>query len=142
MNELDKSEIANIFEELNRLSGYYHYENLIKATGCDIIDSLYMGNYEDDLLMVVSKNYKFGLLVTGYGSCSGCDALQGCVTNTERTELAVELYNKIMWKEPGEIIDYLEDKDWSAEYYGQQKGLSEFIKKVKEEVIIRYLARI
>ena len=118
------------------------YEGLIEATGCEIIDSLKMGSYQGDLLIVVSKNYKFGVLSTGYGSCSGCDSLQACNNHNDRAKLAKKLYGKIMWKEPTEIIDYLQDKDWETEYYGKQKGLPKFIEEVKEQIIIRYLARI
>lgn len=120
----------------------YKYEDIINATGCDIIDSLRMGNYQGDILMIVTKNYKFGILSTGYGSCSNCDKLQACKNHNDRAKLAKELYKKIIWKEPIEIIDYLQNKDWELEYYGRQKGLPEFIDKVKEQLIIRYLARI
>ncbi|MHA2280257.1 MAG: hypothetical protein ACXAC5_05305 [Promethearchaeota archaeon] len=143
MNELKVEDIVNRLSNCDDDDWYRGgYEELIEATGCEIIDSLKMGSYQGDLLMIVSKNYRFGVLSTGYGSCAGCDELQGCYTHNDRAELAKKIYGKIIWKEPTKIIDYLQDKDWETEYYGKQKGLPEFVDKVKEQIIIRYLARI
>jgi hypothetical protein len=147
-NKMSELKTEDIIEKIAGKSedeyGWYNgkYEDLVEATGCEIIDSLRMGSYQGDILMVVSKNYKFGVLSTGYGSCSGCDSLQACNDNSDRAELAIKLYDKIIWKEPDEITDYLQNKDWEAEYYGGQEDLPEFIDKVKEQIIIRYLARI
>jgi hypothetical protein len=142
---MDELKIEDIIDNLNLNDDVQYgvrYEDLIIATGCDIIDSLRMGNYQGDLLMIVSKNYRFGILSTGFGSCPACDSLQACNSNSQRARLAKELHDSIVWKEPEKIIDYLENKDWEAEYYGRQKGLPEFIEKVKEQLIIRYLARL
>jgi len=142
MNELKTEDILEKLSSPNETWYNVKYEDLIEATGCEVIDSLYMGSYQGDLLMIVSKNYRFGVLSTGYGSCAGCDALQACRDPNEYVNLAKSLYDNIVWKEPDEIIDYLENKDWESEYYGKQEGLPEFISKIKEQIIIRYLARI
>lgn len=140
MNNIKIEDIISRFNEKDYINR--SYEKIIEATGCEIIDSLYLGSYQGDLLMIVTKNYMFGILSTGYGSCSGCDKLKGCDNDTERAELAKKLYESIMWKDVNEIIDYLENKDWQLEYYGREKGIPEFIKNVKEQLIIRYLAKI
>jgi len=142
MKELKIEDILEKLSSPNKTWSSVKYEDLTEATGCEVIDSLYMGSYQGDLLMIVSKDYKFGILSTGYGSCAGCDPLQACRGPDEYAELAKSLYNNIIWKDPDEIIDYLENKDWETEYYGRQEGLPEFIKKIKEQIIIRYLARI
>lgn len=144
MDELNIKDIINKLpiHKKDSWSYEYSYEDIIKATECDIIDTICMGKYQGDLFMVVTKNHRFGILSTGYGSCCGCDILKACNTNEERAGVAKKLYDKIDWKEPDEIVDYLQNKDWEGEYYGKQEGLPEFISKVKEQLIIRYLAGI
>lgn len=52
------------------------YENLIATGGVDVVDSVYSGDYQGDLFMIVERDGKYGYAVTGYGSCSGCDAYE------------------------------------------------------------------
>ena len=142
MNDIKIKDIISRFNEKDEAYTNRTYEEIIEATGCEIIDSLYLGSYQGDLLMIVTKDYMFGVLSTGYGSCPACDKLKSCDNDNKRAYLAKELYESIMWKDVNEIIDYLENKDWQLEYYGGEKGLSKFIKNIKEQLIIRYLAKI
>lgn len=119
---------------------YPNYEGLVEATGCEVIGSLWMGDYQGDILMVVRKDGKFGTVSTGYGSCSGCDFLEGSESDEERAEYAKGLHDSILWQEPEDIIDYLENKDWEAEYYGRNPEIPDFVSNIKETIILRYLA--
>ena len=127
MNEIPKEKIT--------------YENLIESDGFEIIDSLYMGSYDGDLLVMVKKDHRFGLITTGFGSCSACDLLQAAIYHGEKhvKDLRDTLCNVIMY-DGGDFINYLDNKNWDAEYYRGDKNLSDFISRCKEMVALRYLA--
>ena len=54
------------------------YEALVQTAGLTVEESCYSGDYQGDLYMIVRDGEgRYGYLVTGYGSCSGCDAYEG-----------------------------------------------------------------
>ena len=106
------------------------YEELIKSCDVEIVSSLRMGSYQGDLIMIVKQENKFGLFTTGYGSCSGCDALAAAEENLKKLDnLRNSLYKKIIWKDITQFIKYLREKDWTLEYYYDEEKLPEFIRK-------------
>lgn len=117
------------------------YESIIEDQGVEVLNSLYMGDYQGDILMIVrNKAGQFGVLTTGYGSCSGCDALEACYGfKEEEDNLARDLINSVIWHDPENIIEYLDNKDWEGSYYGQAQELSDFIKEIRKELMIRCL---
>lgn len=119
------------------------YIALIKDAGLDVIDYLAMGGYQGDLIVIVKKADKFGMIVTGYGSCSGCDVLQACYNNKKKLkQLQKELCDKVIWKDITPFITYLKKKDWRSEYYYGEQELPPFIAHVIENLLLTYLARI
>lgn len=89
--------------------------------------------YQGDSFLVYEKDGKFGYLTFGWGSCSGCDALQACQSITEIQELMDSLYNSIKWFDTlTELKDYFADKDWSLCYEWHISEFRDFVQKVKE----------
>jgi hypothetical protein len=54
-------------------------------------------DYSGDTFALLSKGNRIGLLTFGWGSCSGCDALQGCESYKELGELIDILESGIKW---------------------------------------------
>lgn len=82
-------------------------------------------------LIYQDKN-KFGYLSFGWGSCSGCDALQACSTIEEVQELMDRLYNSITWYGSlDELKDKLLNKDWELCYEGQCEYFDLFLNQLK-----------
>lgn len=52
------------------------YDDLVKSWGHEIADRGVFGSYQGDLVYLLRDGRRHGLLVVGYGSCSGCDELQ------------------------------------------------------------------
>lgn len=121
-------------------------EELIGSAGCDVIASTYIGSWSGDVLMVLKNGTGFGLLIVGYGSCSGCDALKSCNTFEELFDFREKLFKSIMWKEYSEFIEYLKNKDWETEFYCSDKKnlkiVKEFIKESKSKVLMAQLSGI
>lgn len=80
---------------------------------------------------VLYKNYnigklQWGFLNIGWGSCSGCDALQGCNSYEDITQLIERLSNSIRWfNDPNELITFLTTDD-IPDYYKFKQSWMEF----------------
>lgn len=122
------------------------YTALVESYGYEIVNRISLGSYQGDIIMVVSRGNEYGLLTTGYGSCSRCDALQACGDNIKELEkLREELCKSVIFESAGELIDRLDAKDWEGDYYSLEANSSEFrefLIKTKEELLLRHLAKI
>ena len=74
--------------EIANTSQYFYptYELLIESAGLEIVDSMCFGAYQGDEVVLVKKDDKYGILIFGYGSCTGCDALQAAWDDDESWE--------------------------------------------------------
>lgn len=52
------------------------YDDLVKSWGHEIVEQDDFGSYQGDLIYLLRDGDRYGLLVVGYGSCSGCDELR------------------------------------------------------------------
>ncbi len=60
---------------------------------------------------------RFGHLTLSWGSCSGCDALQGCGSYESLERLREELRLKIQWFDTREeILAYYKNHDWKGDH--------------------------
>ena len=59
------------------------YEQLIESIGIQIIVSVSDDGWQGDTRLLFYEEDKYGFLVFGWGSCSGCDALQACQSKKE-----------------------------------------------------------
>ena len=58
-------------------SEYVTYKDIVKSWGWTIVHFETFGSYQGDHLALLHRGTETGLMVFGYGSCSGCDELQG-----------------------------------------------------------------
>ena len=118
--------------EHDRFSSWYDYQPMLDEFG-EILIQVDEEGYSGDSFLIYKNDSKYGLLVFGWGSCSGCDALQACDTIDEVQELMDGLYNDIIWFDSlQELKDYLSD-DSSEElkwYY-----YSDIFKEFREKVL-------
>lgn len=69
----------------------------------------------------------FGYLQFGWGSCSGCDALQGCEKMSEVQELMNSLNQQIQWfSSKEEALNFFQNHDWEADYSGSSPDRKRF----------------
>jgi hypothetical protein len=136
-----------IKELINNIGKYdLNYNNLVESYGYEILHTFDLGSWQGDLLMIVAHQGKYGLLTTGYGSCSGCDELLSCDKNiTKLDELRTTLCQRVIFKSGAELVEYLDNKDWEGEYYRASleefhDKFKEFLKATKEDLILRHLA--
>ena len=91
------------------------------------------GDYQGDSYLIYKKENSYGYLRFGWGSCSGCDALQACNTIQEVQNLMDTLYNDIIWfVSLAELKKYFANKDWELEYSWHIEGFEDFLNQVEK----------
>lgn len=77
--------------------GWSDYEALIGLFGLPIIYFWRGDDYQGDAFAVLQDGERYGLIVFGFGSCSGCDALQACETGKDAADLANAFWESTRW---------------------------------------------
>lgn len=92
------------------------YEGLRALTV--VIYARQFGEYQgDNVAVVLSDNNEVGLLVSYFGSCSGCDPLQACDTADEVVAYYADQWRKIRWFSTlAELITYCDDDDRKLQF--------------------------
>ena len=105
-----------------------NYDALVALHG-DIVGSLTLGSYQGDLLYVIydPETKLYGFVHTGYGSCSGCDALEAAVGYQDDVDWdSVFRIAQSLVPDQGRtaenMIAWLQSHDWEGEYYGHEAG--------------------
>lgn len=82
---------------------------------------------------VEGGEWRYGFLVIGWGSCSGCDAMLDCSTWEELEELKEKVSGEIRWFDDYQSAeDYIVNHDWRGQWYGYNtKANQQFIDRVK-----------
>ena len=116
-----------IYESVNYI---YDYQPILNAIG-NVLIQVDDDDYQGDSRLLYEKEGKFGYLIFGWGSCSGCDALQACESMNDVQELIDCLVNDVKWFDSlGELKEYFKEKDWELEYSWHSSETKEFIEKV------------
>ena len=91
------------------------YAPLVSAIGAILVESTDNDYRGYSRFLLRGEDGRVGVMLFGWGSCSGCDALQACDTYAEIDKLAVELSAGVKWFANGvEAIAYLKSKDWEG----------------------------
>ena len=98
------------------------YESLIESTGCQIVESESVGDYQGDSCALLYDGGRWGFIAWGWGSCSGCDALQACDNDEQHlADLRRQLHSDIHWEDDKfRLTDWLLGRDWECQWYGSQ----------------------
>lgn len=95
----------------------YSYQPIVDSFG-KVLVQVKTESYSGDTYAVIEKDKQFGLLVLGWGSCSGCDALQGCGSYAEVDALIEKLEAGIVWRDSlPTLFAYMVDCDRDGDFY-------------------------
>lgn len=107
------------------------YEDLYKQFGTPLVE-VDIGSWQGDTLVVLENEGKYGYLTFGWGSCSGCDALQACENFDDLQELSDYLESSIQWFDSKEELKkWVNNHDWKGDYfsYSDKDDVIDFICK-------------
>ena len=114
-------------EEIWSSNEYVDYADIVSCFG-NIIIEVQDDDYEGDIRFLLEKDGKFGFNIIGFGSCSGCDWLQGCDTMDEKQDLVDTIEREIEWFDTlDELKERFRTKDWELEYSWHQEETKRFI---------------
>lgn len=106
------------------------YMPIIRSFGGVLIEIADDGYHGDSYILYTKHgptSQLYGILVFGWGSCSGCDALQACDTWEDVAELYNQLESQIKWFTESEARAYVKNKDWSAEWFVNRETGAAFV---------------
>ena len=123
-------DVRKLYDE-NRWD-WYDYQPMLEAFGkiaIQVDDRCYQG----DSRLLYDENGKIGYLIFGWGSCSGCDALQACDSIEEVQELCDELQGDIKWFDSKkEALEWFTTHDWEGDFFSRTEETNEFLQKCIE----------
>jgi hypothetical protein len=120
------------------------YRDLVEYTGLTVLAEQEFGSYQGDLVFIVrDDDGRTGAVVVGYGSCTGCDALQDvtwdddwdkpaaqAIADNERTQdLAWSIRRDVKWGTADELRAAL---DSDLEWYRHEEGFAAALDKALE----------
>ena len=110
--------------------GESNYIPLLESLGYEISIRIDDDDYQGDSRLLFQDAASYGLLIFGWGSCSGCDALQACDSYEEMESLRQKLSNEIHWEPTGKAMSaWIENKDWELEYSWHTARTKTFVEK-------------
>lgn len=105
----------------------WDYKPLVASMGFDVLLQVDEDDYQGDSFLLLKDGNKWGFLTFGWGSCSGCDALQACDSWEDAESLRTEMASSIKWHEgPQQLRDYWGSKDWEAEWFCRNAVWNDF----------------
>lgn len=112
---------------------YWSYGELVDSMDVRVLLEEHDDDYQGDSYYLLKKGREYGILVFGWGSCSGCDALEACYGDRkEATELRDSLWESITWMNKPDMREYVNNKDWSLDYYYYERAGRKFTEQVRE----------
>jgi hypothetical protein len=107
---------------------YEYYEapmsyDEIVATQGEILKDWTLGSYQGDYVYLLKNDDRYAFTVIGYGSCSGCDALEGCESDEEFNQLKESITSGIVWGIKQEVYDYVFNQEANRWYFHEEDWL-------------------
>ena len=107
------------------------YADLVEDFGTVVLSESF-GTYQGDMFYIFKKDGRYGFLTIGYGSCSGCDALEACQSISDLYDLQASLRNDIVWFSTLEKLKfYVLSENTELQWYAHEDGWNDFALKVK-----------
>jgi hypothetical protein len=99
----------------------------LKVVGCETF-----GDYQGDYVYVLeSPTEGVGVVIVGYGSCSGCDSREACNSAEDFEELLQSVIKDIRWGTVSELTDFINNNFNDNSWYRHDAGF----KKARQSVI-------
>lgn len=121
--------INELYDFMEKPRGYL---DLIDTFDCEVIIINSDSDYQGDSRLLLKNQEKYGILIYGWGSCSGCDAFLSCQNDIDDLlELRNQLWRQIDWKDKSEIIEYINNHDWEGDYSWHNEETRNFVCELK-----------
>lgn len=113
------------------------YQPMIDSFG-SVLVQVSDHDYQGDTRVLLEDSGLIGLIIFGWGSCSGCDALQACQSFSDLQELYDSLKSRVQWWESAEeALDYFEKHDWEGDYSCHSDETRDFVTQCRNLLAAR-----
>lgn len=103
------------------------YQPIVDSFGTVIIQ-IDDSDYQGDSRVLYEDSGRFGWFQFGWGSCSGCDALQACDTWLDIQSLVDELRESIKWFDgKQDALLFFQTHTWDTDYSYRSDEQKEFV---------------
>jgi hypothetical protein len=119
--------IADVYEAGTRY--FSGYQPLLDSFEYEILYQVDDEDYQGDSRIIFKDGDRYGVLIFGWGSCSGCDAMEACDSIEDVEKLRTELHDTIRWGALEETIQYFKAHDWNGDFSYHAKETKIFIEK-------------
>lgn len=107
----------------------YDYTPIVEHFGAPVV-RVDDNDYQGDSRVLYRDGNRYGYLQFGWGSCSGCDALQACGSYEDLDTLIENLRESVRWWESSEeAIAWLTKHDWNADYSWHADEQKKFVRE-------------
>ena len=104
------------------------YTSLVETLGFPILLEVNDKGYSGDSRMLLADGKRRGYLLFGWGSCSGCDALQACDSYEELEKLRASLAAGITWFDDSRAaLIWFATHDWEADCCFHEEEQRDFV---------------
>ncbi len=128
-----RSVYPDLVQEENENGHFYgpgNYDDLVESMGYLTILVVHDSDYQGDSRYLLQAGEQIGWLQFGWGSCSGCDALQACSSFDEIEKLRAGLHDSITWfPNAAKAKVFFETHDWEGDYSWREEKQKEFVAK-------------
>lgn len=107
------------------------YTPIVNAIGTRIL-RVDQENWQGDTWVLYRDNGRWGYLCFGWGSCSGCDALQACSTYAELQSLANDIEASVQWKPLAEMREWFQTHDFEGDWAWTYDEFQKFVRRARE----------
>lgn len=125
------AQARRLFPKVDDYWSFYDYDPIINDLGEPLVN-VTGGSYQGDYYILLKNESRYGFVVIGYGSCSGCDALQSCHSYEAVQELINEITANVKWFDSlQETKAYISDDGLrKVNFYYYEDEWKEFVSKV------------
>lgn len=122
--------MKSLSESWNTEWSYYDggYESLVDSFEVEAMLEEHDHDYQgDSFYLLRNRSGEYGILIFGWGSCSGCDALQACSSLNDVENLRDSLWDSIVWMTLDDLSAYVKSKDFSNDFYFYSSSGKRFV---------------
>jgi hypothetical protein len=118
--------------ERGEFYGPSDYTPLIDSMGYETLLQVDDYDYQGDSRLLLADGQRRGILIFGWGSCSGCDSLQACNHMADIEALRNRLHSDIKWFDnPTECLLYVNTHDWAGDHSWHDDETKDFVARCK-----------
>lgn len=114
------------------------YQETLEAAGATILEYEEFGDYQGTWYAVVNHDGDIYLTSGSYGSCSGCDALQGDIgydldSDSDEYKERMKLFGEGYLGDPHDIDKEIADSEETSKWDLDSIKVVEFLKRIKDQ---------